>query len=118
MDAGCLVVEGKWRDDTAVLMVRGELDAVAADMFGECVAKAVADLSGPVVVDLSGLTFIDCAGVRALIAAIWAIPDWQPVTVACCLASGPARVLDLLSVDLERLRAEVEARADRMARPR
>jgi anti-anti-sigma factor len=110
MDAGYLMVEGKWRDGTAVLMVRGELDAVAADMFGERAAKAVADLSGPVVVDLSGLAFIDCAGVRALIAAIRAIPSWQPVTVACCPASIPARVLGLLSVDLEHLRAEVECR--------
>jgi anti-sigma B factor antagonist len=108
LDADYLMVEGKWRDGTAVLMVCGELDAVAAGMFGERAAKAVADLSGPVVVDLSGLSFIDCGGVRALVAAILAIPDWQPVTVACCPASIVARVLGLLSVDLERLRAEVE----------
>lgn len=108
MNADYLMVEGKWRNGTAMLKICGELDGPASSAFGERAAKAVTDLSGPVVVDLSGLTFIDCSGVRALTAAILAIPSWQPVTVACCANSIVARILDLLSVDLGHLRAEVE----------
>lgn len=108
MDADYLVVEVKCRDGTDVLTIRGELDGPASNSFGERAAKAVANLPGPVVVDLFGLTFIDCSGVRALTAAILAIPSWQPVTVACCADSIVARVLALLSVDLRHLRAEVE----------
>jgi stage II sporulation protein AA (anti-sigma F factor antagonist) len=108
MDASYLTVEGECYCGITVLIIRGDLDAAVPDEFAEYAARTVVDLSGPVVVDLSGLTFIDCSGVQALTAAILAIPSWRPVTVVCRPDSIPLRVLDLLSVDLGHLRAEIE----------
>jgi anti-anti-sigma factor len=107
-DAGYLKVEGKHRQDTNVLMISGALDSFAADRFEERAAKAVEYLPGPVLVDLTGLTFIDCRGIRALSAAIRAIPSGQPVAVECSPRSIVVKALRVLSVDLGHLRAEAE----------
>jgi anti-sigma B factor antagonist len=112
MAANYLRVNAERRDGVCVLAVSGELDTVTAAGFADHVAKAVEGLPGPVLVDLSGLTFIDCCGARTLVAVTCAFPPWRPVTVRSCRPIV-GRVLGLLGLDLDHLRAEAGTAPER-----
>jgi anti-anti-sigma factor len=88
------------RNGACVLLIAGELDAVAADTFAERVDAAVRRLPGPVLVDLSGLTFIDAQGARALDAVMRTLPAGRPASVRAC-PRRVRRILDILGLPLD-----------------
>jgi anti-anti-sigma factor len=55
--------------NTAVLGLRGELDAYSAPGLDENVARLLQDKVGAIVLDLSATTFLDSSGLRAILTA-------------------------------------------------
>jgi stage II sporulation protein AA (anti-sigma F factor antagonist) len=67
-DEPTFAVDVQRRDDGPVVVVRGEVDLVAADHLWGCVEPLCGD-HRPVVLDMSGTTFMDSAGLNVLLRA-------------------------------------------------
>jgi anti-sigma B factor antagonist len=57
----------RWRGDTDVLTVGGEVDLATAPLMRESLRPVIADGTGPAVVDLSEVPFMDSSGVHVLV---------------------------------------------------
>jgi anti-anti-sigma factor len=79
---------------------RGELDLVAAPLFGEAISAAIAERHRHVVIDLSAATFLDCACLGAILAEMRPVRTENDATLVFAGASGSVeRLLDLLEFD-------------------
>jgi anti-anti-sigma factor len=98
--AGGVQVQAVRRNGACVLLIAGELDAMAADTFAERVDAAVWSLPWPVLIDLAGLTFIDAYGARVLDAVMRTLPGGRPASVRAC-PCRVRRILDILGLPLD-----------------
>jgi anti-anti-sigma factor len=103
MDAHPLTVKTVRDGPVCTLILRGDLDFLAADRFVEHAARVVDERTDRFVLDLAGLTFLDCAGVRALMTATSIAPSGCPVIIRS-LSRPARRVIELLDLRLDNLR--------------
>jgi anti-anti-sigma factor len=111
-DAGALTIKAVHDGRVCVLTVSGDLDLLSRTEFLMHAARVVDDRIERFVLDLAGLTFLDCGGVRALVAAVYFVPSSCPVIIRS-LSPSARRILELLGLDVERLRQEPDADPER-----
>jgi anti-sigma B factor antagonist len=82
------------------LQGRGELDMVAAPLFGEAISAAIAAGHRHLVVDLAGATHLDCACLGAILAAMRPLSTEEDAALVLAGARGSVeRLLALLEFD-------------------
>ncbi len=62
-------VEQKWIDRTAVISVRGDIDALTAPQVTGQLLDVTAEQPSAVIVDFSGVEFLASAGITVLLSA-------------------------------------------------
>jgi anti-anti-sigma factor len=78
----------------------GELDLVAAPLFGEAISAAIAEGYRHVVIDLGAATFLDCACLGAILAEMRPLSGERDAALVFAGASGSVeRLLSLLEFD-------------------
>jgi anti-sigma B factor antagonist len=78
----------------------GELDLLAAPLFGQAIAAAIAKGHRHVVVDLGRATFLDCACLGAILAGMRPLRTEDDAALVLARANGPVeRLLSLLEFD-------------------
>ena len=92
--------EVSWVGRTAVVAVRGDLDALTAPQFTEKILDVTAEQPSAVIIDLSSLDFLASAGITALISANEYITAKINAAFAV-VADGPttSRPLKLMAID-------------------
>lgn len=92
--------EHYWVDRTAILAVRGDVDALTAPKLTEKILDVSAEQPSALILDLSELDFLASAGITVLVAAHEYITEKVNVGFAV-VADGPttSRPLKLMAID-------------------
>lgn len=101
MIASPLTVTVSYDGQICVLTAAGDLDFSTTVRFASCASRALDDGPERLVFDLAELDFLDSAGARTLAWVAECVPPGCPVIVRS-ISPFAARVLEILSLDLER----------------
>jgi len=87
------------RQDEAVVVLAGELDALSAPIVRGELEGVVSEGTGDVVVDLGGVTFMDSSGAGALVFLHKRLVAQSRVLALVGVAGQPLDLLTLLRID-------------------
>jgi anti-sigma B factor antagonist len=76
-----LAVEAAMTSGTAMVVIRGELDAATTPLLAHRLAQILADGPQRLVFDMAGVGFIDCAAARLIVGTARCLPTGRRPTI-------------------------------------
>ena len=86
-------------DDTLVLSLRGQLDALTSDMLAETSASPTCAAATYIILDLNRLSLIDSSGVGSVVALLKQTRARGGDTLVAAVAQQPMEVFKILNLD-------------------